>query len=87
MDQTKYTTKITYKRYIGKIYCLEKESLSDSISLPEPPDLNSKYTMDRIFNLQDPLDNIPLSQKKKFVNFFSNHRKNDIRITSKIQKP
>ena len=41
---------------------VEKVNLTDKINLSEPPNLDIKYTINQFFNLQDPLDNIPLSR-------------------------
>ena len=32
--------------------------------MPGPPKSNQKFTINKIFNLQDPLDDIPLSEKE-----------------------
>ena len=39
---------------------IEKENLTDNINLSGPPDNDSKYTKNQVFNLYDPLDNMPL---------------------------
>ena len=41
---------------------IEKENLLDSINLSGPPDIDSKYTINQVFNLHGFLDNIPLSK-------------------------
>ena len=41
---------------------IEKENLIDNISSSGPPSNNSKYTINHVFNLHDPLDTIPLSK-------------------------
>ena len=48
---------------------LEEENLTDSIKLPGPPDLKSKFTINISFILQDPLDIIPLSKTEIQNNF------------------
>ena len=39
-----------------------KENLTDNINFSGPSDIHSKYTTNQVFNLYDPLDNIPLSK-------------------------
>ena len=41
---------------------IEKENLTDKINLSGPPKNNSKYTINQVFDLHDPLDTIPLSK-------------------------
>ena len=41
---------------------IEKENLTDKISLSGPPINDSKYTIYQVFDLHDPLDTIPLSK-------------------------
>ena len=48
---------------------LEKENLTDEINLSGPPINNSKYTINQVFDLHDPLDTIPLS-KMEVENIF-----------------
>ena len=48
---------------------LEKENLTDKISLSGPLLNDSKYTINQVFNLHDPLDTVPLS-KIEVENFF-----------------
>ena len=51
------------KNHTRKLFPLiEKENLSDSIKLTGPSDISSKYTINKIFNLQNLLYNIPLSK-------------------------
>ena len=64
----------------------EKENLSDNINLSGPPDIDSKYTMNQVFNLHDPLDSIPLSKTKTKNIFPTDHRNNDLRSTKKLSK-
>ena len=40
---------------------IEKENLTDTIKLSRLLPNYSKYTMNQVFNLHDPLDTIPLS--------------------------
>ena len=40
----------------------EKENLTDKINLLRPPVNDSKYTINQVFDLYDPLDTIPLSK-------------------------
>ena len=41
---------------------IEKENLTDKINLSGPQTNDSKYTIDQVFDLHDPLDTIPLSK-------------------------
>ena len=41
---------------------IEKEILTDKINLSGPQTNDSKYTKNKVFNLHDPLDTIPLSK-------------------------
>ena len=41
---------------------IEKESLTGKINLSGPPIKNSKYTINQVFDLHDPIDTIPLSK-------------------------
>ena len=48
---------------------IEKENLTDDINLSGPLNTDSKYTINQVFDLHDPLDNIPLS-KLEIENIF-----------------
>ena len=48
---------------------IEKEFLTDNLNLSGPPDTDTKNTINQVFNLHDPLDNIPLS-KLEIENIF-----------------
>ena len=41
---------------------IEKENLTDKINLSGPQTNDSKYTINQVFDLHDPLDTIPLSK-------------------------
>ena len=41
---------------------LEKENLTDKINLSGPQTNDSKYTINQVFDLHDPLETIPLSK-------------------------
>ena len=41
---------------------IENENLTDHTKLSGPPDTDSKYTINQVFDLHDPLDNISLSK-------------------------
>ena len=56
---------------------IEKENLTDKINLSGPQTNDSKYTINQVFDLHDPLDTIPLS-KVKIENIF-------LPLTDKIQ--
>ena len=49
---------------------IEKENLTNNIILSGPPNNDSKYTINHVFNLHGPLDTITLS-KLEIENFFS----------------
>ena len=46
-----------------------KRNITDTINLSEPSPNDSKYTINQVFNLHDPLDTMPLS-KLEVENFF-----------------
>ena len=48
---------------------IEKENLTDKINLSGPQTNDSKYTLNQVFDLHDPLDTIPLS-KLEIENIF-----------------
>ena len=58
----------------------EKENLTETINLSGPLPNDTKYTINQIFNLHDPLDTIPLS-KIQVKNFFPPTRE---KITLKL---
>ena len=64
MDQKQYKQRtLRQKEYRTDLFPLiEKENLTDNIQLSGPPDINSKYTINQVFNLHDPLDKITLSK-------------------------
>ena len=47
----------------------EKENLTDNVNLSGPPNTDSKYTINHVFNHHDTLDTIPLS-KLEIENIF-----------------
>ena len=53
---------------------IEKENLTDKINLSGPQTNDSKYTINQVFDLHDPLDTIPLS-KLEIENIFSPQQK------------
>ena len=52
----------TQQTKIKQQLLIEKENLTDKINLSGPQTNDSKYTINQVFNLQDPLDTIPLSK-------------------------
>ena len=42
---------------------IKNENLTGNTNLSGPPDNYSKYTINQVFNLHDPLDNIPLKNR------------------------
>ena len=65
-NNTIKNTKITQENLF---LLIEKENLIDNVNLPSPPDLNPKNTIKRVSNMQEPLDNTPLS-KNEIKNIF-----------------
>ena len=41
---------------------IKKENLTDNINASSPPDIGSNCTKNQVFNLQDPLDTMPISK-------------------------
>ena len=64
---------------------IEKEILTDKINLSGPPDTDKKYTINQVFNLQDPFDNIPLSKLETDNIFLLNTEKLTIELLQKYQ--
>ena len=58
---------------------IEKENLTDEINLSGPPINNSKYTINQVFDLHDPLDTTPLSK-------IPPTEKNTLQLLQKYQK-
>ena len=54
---------------------IEKENMTDKINLSGPQKNDSKYTINQVFNLHDPLGTIPL-QNYKLIMFFPTNRTN-----------
>ena len=54
---------------------IEKENLTDEINLSGPPLNNSKYTINQVFDLHDPLDTIPLSKIEVKIFFYHQQKK------------
>ena len=48
---------------------VEKENLTDNMNLSGPPDLDSKFTINQVFNIHDPLYNKPLSKTENKIFF------------------
>ena len=64
---------------------IEKENLTDNINLSGPPDTDSKYTINQVFNLHDPLDNKPLSKLEIQNTFLPNTGKQTLELQQKYQ--
>ena len=60
---------------------IEKENLTETINLPN----YSKYTINRVFNLHDPLDTIPLSKKEVENIFLPTTEKITLELLQKYQ--
>ena len=64
---------------------IEKENLTDNINLSSPPNNDSKYTINYVSNLHDPLDTIPLSIKEIENNFLAITEKITFELLQKHQ--
>ena len=64
MDKKKHPTKrINHHSHKKDLFPLiEKENLTDKINLSGPQTNDSKYTINQVFDLHDPLETIPLSK-------------------------
>ena len=64
MDKKQHTAKNSQTKLYKKdlLPLIEEENLTDNISLSGPPNNVSKYIINHVFNLHDPLDTIPLSK-------------------------
>ena len=68
-------------------FLIEKENLTDTINLSGPLPNDSKYTINQVFNLHDPLThNTPIKDRNR-KHFSTNNRKNYTRKITKISKP
>ena len=87
MDRKQHTTKTTQTKNVQDrlIPLIEKENLTDNINLSGPPDTDRKYTIHQVFNLHDPLDNIPLSKLEIEKIFLPNTEKLTIELLQKYQ--
>ena len=65
--QQKRIKQHSHKKYLFSL--IEKENLTDKINLSGPQTKDLKYTINKVFDLHDPLDTIPLS-KLKIDNLF-----------------
>ena len=65
--QQKIKKQHSHKKYLFPL--IEKEKLTDKINLSGPQTNDSKYTINQVFDIHDPLDTIPLS-KKEIDNIF-----------------
>ena len=54
---------------------IEKENLTETINLSGPLPDDSKYTINQVFNLHDPLDTIPLSKIEVEIIFHQQQEK------------
>ena len=64
MDKKQHTAKTNHTKTMLKksIPLNTKKSLTDNINLSGPPNNDSKFTINYIFNLHDPLDTTPLTK-------------------------
>ena len=61
------------------------ENLTDIVNLSGPPNIDSKNTINHVFNLNDPLDTIPLSKLEIENNFLSVTEKITLELLQKHQ--
>ena len=62
-----------------------KKNLTDKINLSGPQTNNSKYTINQVFNLHDPLDTIPLSKLEIDKNFLPPTEKITLELLKQYQ--
>ena len=63
-----------------------KENLANNINLSGPPENDSKYTINYVFNLHDPLDTIHPSKIEIENSFLPTTEKKNTRIITEISK-
>ena len=77
---------INQKSYKTDLFPLiEKENLTDNINLSGPPNNDSKYSINHVFNLHDPLDTIPLSKTEIEIIFLPLTEKITVKLLQKHQ--
>ena len=77
---------INQKSYKTDLFPLiEKENLTDNINLSGPPNNDSKYSINHVFNLHDPLDTIPLSKIEIEIIFLPLTEKITVKLLQKHQ--
>ena len=64
---------------------IEKENLIDKKNLSGPPDKVSKYTINQVFNLHEPLDNKPFSKTEMEKTFLPTTEKLTPELLQKYQ--
>ena len=64
---------------------IEKEKLTDEINLSGPLIDNSKYTINQVFDLHDPLNTIPLSKIEVEIIFLTPTEKTTLQLLQKYQ--
>ena len=65
---------------------IKNENLTYKISLSGPPNNDSKYKLNNVFNLHDPLDTIPLSKIETENTFLPITGKKNTRIITRRSK-
>ena len=74
--------------YKKELFSLKrKENLTDTINLSGPPNNDSKYTINHVFNLHDQLDTIRLSKVEIENIFLPITEKKNTRNVAKTSKP
>ena len=89
MDQNKIQQKRIKQKpnEKGPFHLIEKENLTEPINLSGPLLNDSKYTINQLFNLHDPLDSIPLSKLEIKNTFLPTAEKITLELLQKLPKP
>ena len=66
---------------------IKKENFTDNVISSGPPNADSKFTINYLFNLHDPLDTIPFSKFEIENIFLSKTGKKNTRTITKTSKP
>ena len=81
--QQKRIKQLSHKKDLFQI--IEKENLTDKINLSGPQTNDSKYTINQVFDLHDPLDTIPLSKLEIDNIFLPPTDKNTLELLKQYQ--
>ena len=83
MDQKQYTTKTTIQKLNRTEFFPSTEK--ENLTLSGPPDFDSKYSINQVFNLHDPLHNITLSKTDIEKFFLPNTEKKHLNCYKSIK--